>query len=84
MFEKKPTEFDSAQDARLAKIDRNMAILVTNNNYFIKQIQSLTASSSKVAQLEKTLSSLVTEFNKQITLNEDQEKRLIKLEGTTT
>ncbi|MCJ7431108.1 hypothetical protein MUO83_07875 [Candidatus Bathyarchaeota archaeon] len=82
---KESTEFDKTQDARLAKIDSNMAILVTNNNYFIKHIQALetlnSQFSTKLSQLDKTLSALVVEHNKQVSLNEDQEKRLIKLEG---
>ena len=84
MFEKKPTEFDSAQNKTLTALTKNQEILIKNNNWFIEEIQSLralmTSVSTRLGQSEKTLSSLVTEFNKQVVFDENQESRLKMLE----
>lgn len=74
----KVSEFDVVQDASLTKVNKSIKVLSGNDQALLSRISQL---SSKLSQLDKTLSSLVTEHNKQVSLNEDQEKRLIKLEG---
>ena len=86
MFGKKTaTEFDVTQYASLKRHDKSITSIVAWCNKTNKHIEALYSQTSqlstKLGQLDKTLSSLVTEHNKQVQLNEDQEKRLVKLEG---
>ena len=86
MFGKKQaTEFDTAQDATLASHSKSITSIVKWCNATNKHVEALYSQTSqlstKLKQLDKTLSALVTEHNKQVALNQDQEARLTKLEG---
>jgi len=85
---KQATEFDVTQDASLKRHDKSITSIVAWCNKTNKHVEALYSQTSQLSttlkQLDKTLTALVTEQNKQVTLNENQEKRLIKLEGTTT
>jgi len=81
----KATEFDTVQDASLASHGKSITSIVKWCNVTNKHIETLYSQTSqlstKLGQLDNTLSSLVTEHNKQVSLNEDQEKRLKALEA---
>ena len=82
---KQATEFDTVQDTSLKRHDKSITSIVAWCNAANKHFKALYSQTSqlstKLSQLDKTLGSLVTEHNKQVQLNEDQEKRLVKLEG---
>jgi septal ring factor EnvC (AmiA/AmiB activator) len=85
MFGKKQaSEFDVTQDASLKRHDKSITSIVAWCNAANKHFEALYSQTSQLStslkQLDKTLSALVTEHNKQVTLNEDQEKRLKTLE----
>ena len=84
----KASEFDNVQDASLASHGKSITSIVKWCKEANKHFKVLYAETSQLSttlkQLDKTLTAFVTEQNKQVSLNEDQEKRLIKLEGTTT
>jgi len=81
---KQATEFDVTQDATLKRHDKSIASIVAWCNAANKHFEALYSQTSqlstKLGQLDKTLGSLVAEHNKQVQLNEDQEKRLKTLE----
>lgn len=81
----KGTEFDNVQDATLASHSKSITSIVNWCNAANKHFAALYSQTSqleaKLGQLDKTLSSLVTEHNKQVTLNKDQEERLKALEA---
>jgi hypothetical protein len=82
---KQATEFDPVQDASLKRHDKSITSIVAWCNKTNKHIEALYSQTSQLStslkQLDKTLGSLVIEHNKQVTLNEDQEKRLKTLEA---
>lgn len=82
---KQSTEFDVTQDATLKRHEKSITSIITwcnsANKHFSALYTETSELSTRLKQLDKTLTSLVTEHNKQVTLNEDQEKRLTKLEG---
>lgn len=89
LFGKKTaTEFDVTQDATLKRHDKSITSIVAWCNAANKHVEALyketSELSTKLSQVDKTLSSLVIEHNKQVSLNEDQEKRLKALEAAQT
>jgi len=81
----KASEFDTVQDATLASHGKSITAIVKWCNATNKNIEALYSRNSelskKLAQTEKTVDALVTEQNKQVALNQDQEDRLKKLEA---
>lgn len=60
MFDKKPTEFDKAQDKQLQQLMKNQKVLVPNNNYLIKQNSTLWKWVKWLEAQVKTLDSRLT------------------------